>query len=197
MIIVPKCDMYPEDRSLVNLMLPQHDEDDENSFRARDSISRNRDDIFEMMCSNGKARRTRRRRIIFSDDHTVHQIPNRREMTSEEKSKCWYSPEETDKMQACNSQLVTRALAGESIDRRLHSLRGLEKQLRGNKSSPRFQEALTVVLETQDEFWCDQDTNGAWDLIASLYQTISRESASDAHLKARKDEKSAKRHCSC
>jgi len=134
---------------------------------------------------------TRKRRVRFSTTVGYEAVPHYTEFTPTEIEQCWNTPEDISSIHAKNRALVTHALRGGKIDEKMDTLRGLEKQLRGNKPSRRFQESLVVVLETQEEFWCDEETDEGSELIRSLYGTISRESAAEALLVGLCDEREA------
>lgn len=132
---------------------------------------------------------TKKRRVRFSEKTTSQPLPH---FTEEERTQRWNMPEDTARIHAHNRMLVCRARRGIAIDENVDTLRGLEKQLRGNKPSRRYQESVVVVMETQDEFWDEENDAEGQELIASLYTTISRESAAEAVLTGIRDEIEAK-----
>ncbi len=138
------------------------------------------------------------RRVRFSDDVTVHDLPHYSTFTPSELRCCWNTAEDMFRIHFSNRMLVAQAMKGEMLDEDQDSLRGLEHQLRGNESSRRHQESVVVVLETQEEFWDEAD--GVEELCETmflLYGTISQESAAEAALIGQNDAREAKRVSRC
>jgi hypothetical protein len=135
-------------------------------------------------------------RVQFSGSLKVQSVPHSSEFTQQEISQCWITPQDVARINAENRGLVEKASKGELIDEENDSLRGLEKQLRGNKPSRRYQESVVVVMESQDEFWFEEDDFESCKMISSLYWTISRESAADAASIGLQDAKEARKQLS-
>lgn len=134
-----------------------------------------------------------RRKVKFSESIQSYSVPPCTEFTANEISQCWNTPQDAARISAHNRLLVESAWKGQVIDEIKDSLRGLEKQLGGNKPSRRYQESVVIVMETQDEFWFEEDDFKSSEIISSLYRTISRESAAEAELTGLRDAAEARK----
>lgn len=132
------------------------------------------------------------RRVHFSGRNTIHPVPRLSTFSLDERRRCWITADDMCRIHSNNRMLVAKTLKGETIDIDKDSIRGLENQLRGNKPSRRHQESIVVVLETQDEFWEDEDGHDELsETIFLLYRPISEESASEAASIGLQDERKA------
>ena len=154
-------------------------DDDEPSCRTEE-------DCTESDVSDLESFKSTSRRVHFASTlRHVRPVPHFSELTPEERRLCWNTQEDAVRILRENRALVEKVGRGISIDEEMESLRGLEKQLRGNRPSHRYQETMVVVLEAQHEFGyddCEEEEDRAEleEMIASLYQTISEESALEA-----------------
>jgi hypothetical protein len=122
----------------------------------------------------------------FSITIKTHLIPCYSTYTETELKRCWYSPEEKDKMAAKRDRLISRMQAGKP-ETRSRPYRGLE--LSTEEGCDRFTEQvdriIAGVIDEQDDQWLkgldDQDR------IAAISRSVSAESVEAALHNAHQD----------
>ena len=128
--------------------------------------------------------------ISFAPATKVHEIMGLEEYSEKELRRCWYSPEEKEKMNASKDKIVARLEAGKK-PRSDMTYRGLEcwTTKGGQKLDENIARSVNSVMDEQDRQWalnCDD-----WDKIAEVSAAVTVDSGRIAREVALEDEKEA------
>eukprot|EP00934_Nitzschia_sp_Nitz4_P000752 Nitzschia sp. Nitz4//scaffold69_size99277//53799//54683//NITZ4_004633-RA/size99277-processed-gene-0.21-mRNA-1//1//CDS//3329556715//752//frame0 len=134
---------------------------------------------------------SQQRTVSFSMVIKRHEIPALDTYTERELKKCWYSPEDKEKMSRSKDRVVARMERGKAVKGEM-TYRGLEcwTQKGGKDLDDCIARVVDAVMDEQDRQWagnCDD-----WDLIASISQQATVGSAARALEVAKEDTEEAK-----
>jgi hypothetical protein len=131
------------------------------------------------------------RAIRFAPANKVLQIMTLEEYSDKELRRCWYSPEEKEKMNNSKDKIVARLEAGKKprVDM---TYRGLEcwTTAGGQELDENIARSVNAIMDEQDRQWAYNDDD--WNKISEISAAVTVESSKVARRVAMKDEKEAR-----
>ena len=134
------------------------------------------------------------RALTFAPTNKYFEIMSLEDYSEKELRRCWYTPEEKEKMNKSKDKLVARLETGKPLKGDM-TYRGLECWTvdGGQELDDNIARVVDAVMDEQDRQWAEDDDN--FELIAEISQGASAGSAELARSLAIQDEKEAKSAC--